>query len=42
LLFWQIGAEGGVLPAPVALARLLNAMVERVNVIIDFRWACHG
>lgn len=36
LPFWQIGAEGGFLPAPVALARLLMGPAERADVIVDF------
>jgi FtsP/CotA-like multicopper oxidase with cupredoxin domain len=34
--FWQIGAEGGFLPAPVQLQRLLLAPAERADVIVDF------
>jgi bilirubin oxidase len=36
LPFWQIGAEGGFLPAPVELPRLLMAPAERADVIVDF------
>ena len=36
LRFWQIGAEGGFLPAPVERARLLMAPAERADVIVDF------
>ena len=36
LPFWQIGAEGGFLPAPVQLDRLLIALAERADVIVDF------
>jgi bilirubin oxidase len=36
LPFWQIGAEGGFLPAPVQLQRLLLAPAERADVIVDF------
>jgi bilirubin oxidase len=36
LSFWQIGAEGGFLPAPVELTRLLMAPAERADVIVDF------
>ena len=36
LPFWQIGADGGFLPAPVELSRLLLAPGERADVIIDF------
>jgi FtsP/CotA-like multicopper oxidase with cupredoxin domain len=34
--FWQIGADGGFLPAPVKLEQLLIAPAERVDVIVDF------
>lgn len=34
--FWQIGAEGGMLPRPVELDRLLIAPAERADVIVDF------
>ncbi|RMF93150.1 MAG: bilirubin oxidase, partial [Nitrospinota bacterium] len=34
--FWQIGAEGGFLPAPVMLNELLMAPAERADVIVDF------
>jgi bilirubin oxidase len=36
LPFWQIGAEGGFLPAPVQLDRLLLGPAERADVIVDF------
>ena len=36
LPFWQIGAEGGFLPAPVELSQLLMAPAERADVIVDF------
>jgi spore coat protein A len=36
LPFWQIGAEGGFLPAPVPRTRLLLAPAERADVIVDF------
>ena len=36
LSFHQIGAEGGFLPAPVALNQLLIAPAERADVIMDF------
>ena len=36
LPFWQIGTEGGFLPAPVMLDRLLLAPAERADVIVDF------
>jgi FtsP/CotA-like multicopper oxidase with cupredoxin domain len=35
LPFWMIGAEGGFLPAPVRLERLLMAPAERRDVIVD-------
>jgi spore coat protein A len=34
--FWQIGAEGGFLPAPVELSELLMGPAERADVIVDF------
>jgi len=34
--FWQIGAEGGFLPAPVQLDQLLLGPAERADVIVDF------
>jgi bilirubin oxidase len=34
--FWQIGADGGFLPAPVELDQLLAAPAERADVIVDF------
>jgi spore coat protein A, manganese oxidase len=36
LPFWQIGAEGGFLPAPVMLDQLLMSPSERADVIVDF------
>ena len=36
LSFWQIGTEGGFLPAPVQLDQLLLALAERADVIVDF------
>ncbi|SNQ59271.1 multicopper oxidase family protein [Candidatus Methanoperedens nitratireducens] len=36
LPFWQIGTEGGFLPAPVMLDQLLMAPAERADVIVDF------
>ncbi len=36
LPFWQIGADGGFLPAPIRLDRLLMAPAERADVIVDF------
>jgi bilirubin oxidase len=34
--FWQIGNEGGFLPAPVMLDQLLMSPAERADVIVDF------
>jgi spore coat protein A len=34
--FYQIGAEGGFLPAPVQLDQLLMGPAERADVIVDF------
>ncbi len=36
ITFWQIGAEGGFLPAPVQLGQLLMGPAERADVIVDF------
>jgi FtsP/CotA-like multicopper oxidase with cupredoxin domain len=36
LPFWQIGAEGGFLPEPVEVDRLLLGLAERADVIVDF------
>jgi spore coat protein A len=36
LPFWQIGTEGGFLPAPLRLTRLLLGPAERADVIVDF------
>ena len=36
LPFWQIGAEGGFLPAAVQLDQLLLGLAERADVIVDF------
>jgi spore coat protein A len=36
LPFWQIGAEGGFLRAPVQLPQLLISPAERADVIVDF------
>ncbi len=36
LPFWQIGADGGFLPAPVSLNQLLMGLAERADVIVDF------
>ncbi|MHC4611471.1 MAG: multicopper oxidase family protein, partial [Planctomycetota bacterium] len=36
MAFYQIGAEGGFLPAPVELTELVMAPAERADVIVDF------
>jgi bilirubin oxidase len=36
LPMWQIGTEGGFLPAPVELAEVLLGPAERADVIVDF------
>jgi FtsP/CotA-like multicopper oxidase with cupredoxin domain len=36
LPFWQIGTEGGFLPAPLQLNRILLGPAERAEVIVDF------
>jgi bilirubin oxidase len=36
LSFWQIGNDGGFLPAPVELKDLVLAPAERADVIVDF------
>jgi bilirubin oxidase len=36
LPWWQIGSEGGLLPAPVRLNQLLIAPAERADVVVDF------
>jgi spore coat protein A, manganese oxidase len=35
--FYQIGTDGGLLPAPVALSELLLAPAERADLVIDFK-----
>jgi FtsP/CotA-like multicopper oxidase with cupredoxin domain len=42
LPFWQIGSEGGFLPAPAELSQLLLAPAERADVIVDFTRAPVG
>jgi bilirubin oxidase len=42
LPFWQIGAEGGFLPAPVMLEQLLVSPAERADVIVDFTGLTEG
>ncbi|HZD72173.1 MAG TPA: multicopper oxidase domain-containing protein [Actinomycetes bacterium] len=39
LSFWQIGADGGFLPTPARLERLLMGPAERADVIVDFSGA---
>jgi bilirubin oxidase len=36
LPIWQIGSEGGFLPAPVQLGQLLMGNAERADVVVDF------
>jgi FtsP/CotA-like multicopper oxidase with cupredoxin domain len=36
LSFWQIGTDGGFLPAPVELGQLLMGPAERADVVVDF------
>jgi FtsP/CotA-like multicopper oxidase with cupredoxin domain len=36
LPFWQIGSDGGFLPAPVRRETLLVALAERADIIVDF------
>jgi bilirubin oxidase len=36
LPFWQIGSEGGFLPQPAELSRLLMSPAERADVVVDF------
>jgi bilirubin oxidase len=42
LPFWQIGADGGFLPAPVMLEQLLMGPAERADVIVDFSGVPEG
>ena len=42
LAFWQIGADGGFLPAPVMLDQLVLAPAERADVVVDFTGAAIG
>src|SRR6266540_1865222 len=42
LPFWQIGTEGGFLPAPVRLGQLLMGNAERADVIVDFTGLATG
>ena len=36
LPFWVIGADGGFLPAPVALSTLREGPAERFDIVVDF------
>jgi spore coat protein A, manganese oxidase len=36
LPFWQIGSDGGFLPAPVQVDQLLLGPAERADVVVDF------
>jgi spore coat protein A len=36
LPFWQLGSEGGFLPAPVQLDQLLLGLAERADALVDF------
>jgi bilirubin oxidase len=42
LPFWQIGGDGGFLPAPVELGHLLVGPAERADVIVDFSGLAEG
>lgn len=42
LPFWQIGAEGGFLPAPIQLDEVLMSPAERADVIVDFTGLAAG
>jgi len=42
LSFWQIGTDGGFLPAPVELTQLLMSPAERADVIVDFSGLASG
>jgi bilirubin oxidase len=42
LPLWQIGSEGGFLPAPVQLDRLLVGNAERADVVVDFTGLAPG
>jgi spore coat protein A, manganese oxidase len=35
-VLWQIGSDGGLLPAPVPLKEVLIAPAERMDIVIDF------
>lgn len=36
LPFWQLGSEGGFLPAPVNLDELVMGVAERADVVVDY------
>lgn len=40
--FWQVGADGGFLPAPVQLHELTIAPAERADIVIDFTGVAVG
>ena len=40
--FWQIGSDGGLLEAPVALTSLLIAPGERADIVMDFAGEAPG
>jgi FtsP/CotA-like multicopper oxidase with cupredoxin domain len=42
LTLWQIGNEGGFLPAPLELSELLLGPAERADVIVDFTHVALG
>jgi spore coat protein A len=42
LTFWQIGADGGFLPAPTELDQILLGPAERADVIVDFSGFVEG
>ncbi len=42
LTFWQIGGDGGLLPAPVERTRILLAPGERADVILDLSGLAPG
>jgi spore coat protein A len=42
LPFWQIGSDGGFLPAPAMLETLLLGVAERADVIVDFTGLTEG
>ncbi|GAA3731471.1 multicopper oxidase domain-containing protein [Plantactinospora mayteni] len=42
LPFWQVGSDGGFLPAPVPRQRLLLGTAERMDVVVDFTGLAEG